>query len=54
MKVKFIMIYIIDKIPVSLKTTRIFQILLKSIIDIYFLLKNNLFFLTHNDEKDKK
>ena len=55
LQVKFIMIYIIHKPSVLLKITRIFKRFLRSIIDFYFLNKNNSFFFltTYNDEKFK-
>ena len=46
LQINFIMIYIIHKISVLLKITRILKRFLKSIIELYFL-KHNTFFSQH-------
>ena len=51
--VNFIMIYIIHKISVLLKITRILKYFLRSKIDFYFLKKKINFFTRYNDEKVK-
>ena len=60
LQVNYIIIYIIHKISVSLKITRIFKRFLRSIMQFYFLEKIVIFFLQHimikssRLEKDKK
>ena len=49
LQVNFSMIYIIHKILVLLKITRILKRFLRSIID-FFLKKKLIFFTTYNDE----
>ena len=55
-RVIFIMIYVIHKISVLLKITRILKLFLRRVIDVhsFFFKKNNYFFFTtYNDEKFK-
>ena len=55
-RVNFIMIYVIHKISVLLKITRILKLFLRRVIDVhsFFFKKNNYFFFTtYNDEKFK-
>ena len=55
-RVNFIMIYVIRKISVLLKITRILKLFLRRVIDVhsFFFKKNNYFFFTtYNDEKFK-
>ena len=55
-RVNFIMIYVIRKISVLLKITRILKLFLRRVIDVhsFFFKKDNYFFFTtYNDEKFK-
>ena len=54
LQVNYIIIYIIHKISVSLKITRIFKRFLRSIMQFYFLEKIAIFFFAaYNDKKFK-
>ena len=52
LQVNYIMIYIIHKISVLYKITRILKRLLRNITDFYFF-KQIIFFATHNSEMFK-
>ena len=52
LQVNFIMIYMIHKISVLYKITRILKCLLRSVTDFYFF-KQVIFFATHNNEMFK-
>ena len=55
-RVNFIMIYVIRKISVLLKITRILKLFLRRVIDVhssFFKKDNYFFFTTYNDEKFK-
>ena len=51
LQVNFIMIYVIHKISVLLKITRILKRFFKEYNRLFF--KQNFFFTSHNDEKVK-
>ena len=52
LQVNYIMIYIIHKISVLYKITRVLKRLLRNITDFYFF-KQIIFFATHNSEMFK-
>ena len=53
LQVNFIMIYIIHKISVLLKITRILKRFLRSIVDFYIKKKKLILFTTYNDGNSK-
>ena len=53
LQINFILIYIIHKISVLIKITRIIKCFLRSVIDFCFF-KKIIFLATYNDEKFKK
>ena len=53
LQVNFIMIYIIHKISVLFKITRILKRFLRSIVDFYIKKKQLILFTTYNDGNSK-